>query len=171
MEKTKNEQVEVNKTVTVEEVQVAIKAIEEVLDKYFFTTNDPLVEYAKVKGLIEILSDGLDDLKQEAVKAASVILHAEEPARESGRFEHKGFVFELSLEEKYDFVNKAHRYANETGVQYRQLALEQAQLKKSVEAKTKLMKALKDNFMADHPNWAPDSVVKSLKYLGLCEVE
>ena len=165
--KEQGQQVEEKKSLTRVEAEAKIAAIREVLEKNFFDVDDPLEEYARTKGLIDILSENLKELKKDAIFAASVLLHDESPARESGRFEYKGYVFELSLEETFDFVKNPNRYTNETGVQYRQLAREQAQLKKSAEAKTKLMKALKDNFAAEHPDWAPDSVTKSIKYLGL----
>ena len=162
------ENVKVEKNLlTKEEAEAKTAVIMDVLKKNFFDVDDPLELYARTKGVIDILTDYLNEQKKDAIFAASVVLHDEVPARESGRFVHNGNLFELSVEEKFDFVKNPNRYTNETGVQYRQLAREQAQLKKSAEAKTKLMKALKDNFAAEHPDWAPDSVTKSLKYLGL----
>ena len=159
------------KTVSCEEVQAQVKEFKAAINKFYQgAEDDPLIMFMRMKRVIDELTDSLKELKKDAVFAASVRLHDESPARESGRFEYKGYVFELSMEETFDFVKKPKRYTMDAGVQYRQLALQHDLLKKSAEAKTKLMKALKDNFAAEHPDWAPDSVTKSIKYIGLAEV-
>ena len=124
---------------------------------------DPLSELYTLKQAVDVMQARIKEIKPDAILMAKKMLHAETPKRESGSFVYNDKRFELSKEEVIDFVEHAPRYTMEDGVQYRKLAIEQTQLDKQSQAKTKLMKAIKDNFIADRPNWVPDDIVYILK--------
>ena len=128
-------------------------------------SEDPLSEFGALKSLEKVVSDRLKEIKADAVFQASMVLHEEEPARESGEFAFGGKTFQLSLREEYDFVNNPQRYANEEGADYRKLYNEQQDLKGLVEANTDLMGSILKKFKAKHPGWKPDRVTKVLSWI------
>ena len=56
---------------TKEEAEAKTAVIMDVLKKNFFDVDDPLELYARTKGVIDILTDYLNDQKKDAVFAAS----------------------------------------------------------------------------------------------------
>jgi len=135
------------------------------VNEYANSDCQPLTEYATLKAIMKACEARIKDIKDDATLQASMVLHAEEPARESGEFQFGGKYFQLSLKEGYDFVDKAHRYTMEEGVNYRQCYYEREALQRQVKAKTTMLNAIEDEFLAKNPNWVPDTIEKTLSWL------
>ena len=125
--------------------------------------NDALLRFHAIKSVMKTFEEALAEIKDEVIKEAEKVLEEDYGGRKNGEFEYKDKTFELSLADQYDFVGSPQRYANEAGKQYREHYYEKENLLTLAKAKTTLLKAIRDNFVAENPNWAPDWTDKFIK--------
>ncbi len=122
---------------------------------------DPLYEFGALHTLISLVETRKEFLKVDAIKQSEKLL--EDIQKESGEFKYKDQVFELSKTENFDFVDKPQSYANEDGAEYRKIYRERSELQTLIKSKTKLLKAISDNFKAENPKREPDSITYQMK--------
>ena len=122
---------------------------------------DPLYEFGALHALISLVETRKEFLKVDAIKQTEKLL--EDAGKTSGEVKYKDQVFELSLTENFDFVDDVKRYANADGAEYRRIYKERSDLQTLIKSKTKLLKAIRDNFKAEHPDWKPDSITYTFK--------
>ena len=124
---------------------------------------DALTETSVLKQLIESCKVRVEELESTAKQMAEEILQSQ--GITSGKFEHNGHHYTLDLMPVYDMVGKPQRYTMEEGVKYRQLALQQKNLKRESAEFTQDMKLIMDKFPKFHPNFEPDEIKQTLKCL------
>ena len=122
---------------------------------------DPLYEFGALHQLGQFIDERKEWLKPDAIKHAEKLL--EDIQKESGEFQYKDQTFELSKTDNYDFVDDVKRYANADGAEYRRIYKERSELQTLIKSKTKLLKAINDNFKAEHPDWKPDTITYTFK--------
>ena len=118
------------------------------------TTN--LKELRELRNQEKAIKARIESISTEAANEAVAILAARGEIK--GKFLVEGHHFELRRAETFDFVGKPQKYTMAEGVAFRQKTAEQTVLKAQSAAITKVLKTLRDNFPALHPNIAPDSV-------------
>ena len=122
---------------------------------------DPLYEFGALHTLIGLVETRKEFLKVDAIKQTEKLL--EDIDKPSGEVKYKDQVFDLSKTENFDFVDDVKRYANADGAEYRRIYRERSDLQTLMKSKTNLLKAIKDNFQAEHPDWKPDSITYTFK--------
>ena len=122
---------------------------------------DPLYEFGALHTLIGLVETRKEFLKVDAIKQTEKLL--EDAGKTSGEVKYKDQVFDLSKTENFDFVDDPKRYANADGAEYRRIHKERSELQTLMKTKTNLLKAIKDNFQAEHPDWKPDSITYQMK--------
>ena len=127
------------------------------------TKLDALVETSVLKQLIESCKARIEALEPEAKILAEKALS--EIGENSGKFEHQGHHYTLDLALVFDIIGKPQKYTMPEGVEYRELAAQQDELRKRTQAKTKQMSTVATNFRTAHPNIAPDDIKKVLKFI------
>ena len=129
------------------------------LDEYYNTDN-LLCALAALTNASRLIDEELKLLKAECIAPAQEQLAGLD--KESGEFEFGGHRFTLNKTDVYDFMERARRYREPDCVRYRELKREQDALKSQSKAKTTLMKAIMDNFAAEHPDWKPEDTIWTL---------
>ncbi len=115
-----------------------------------------LLELRELRNQEKAIKARIESISTEAANEAVAILAARGEIK--GKFLVEGHHFELRRAETFDFVGKPQKYTMAEGVAFRQKTAEQQVLKAQSAAITKVLKTLRDNFPALHPNIAPDSV-------------
>ena len=115
-----------------------------------------LLELRELRNQEKAIKARIESISTEAANEAVAILAARGEIK--GKFLVDGHHFELRRAETFDFVGKPQKYTMPEGVAFRQKTAEQTVLKAQSAAITKVLKTLRDNFPALHPNIAPDSV-------------
>ena len=115
-----------------------------------------LLELRELRNQEKAIKARIESISTEAANEAVAILAARGEIK--GKFLVDGHHFELRRAETFDFVGKPQKYTMAEGVAFRQKTAEQTVLKAQSAAITKVLKTLRDNFPALHPNIAPDSV-------------
>ena len=115
-----------------------------------------LLELRELRNQEKAIKARIESISTEAANEAVAILAARGEIK--GKFLVEGHHFELRRAETFDFVGKPQKYTMAEGVAFRQKTAEQTVLKAKSAAITKVLKTLRDNFPALHPNIAPDSV-------------
>ena len=115
-----------------------------------------LLELRELRNQEKAIKARIESISTEAINEAVAILAAR--GEDKGKFLVEGHHFELRRAETFDFVGKPQKYTLAEGVAFRQKTAEQTVLKAQSAAITKVLKTLRDNFPALHPNIAPDSV-------------
>jgi uncharacterized cupredoxin-like copper-binding protein len=115
-----------------------------------------LLELRELRNQEKAIKARIESISTEAANEAVAILAAR--GEDKGKFLVEGHHFELRRAETFDFVGKPQKYTMAEGVAFRQKTAEQTVLKAQSAAITKVLKTLRDNFPALHPNIAPDSV-------------
>jgi hypothetical protein len=115
-----------------------------------------LLELRELRNQEKAIKARIDEISTEATNEAVVILAAQGEIK--GKFLVEGHHFELRRAETFDFVGKPQKYTMAEGVAFRQKTAEQTVLKAQSAAITKVLKTLRDNFPALHPNINPDSI-------------
>ncbi len=115
-----------------------------------------LLELRELRNQEKAIKARIESISTEAANEAVAILAARGEIK--GKFLVEGHHFELRRAETFDFVGKPQKYTMAEGVAFRQKTAEQTVLKAQSAAITKVLKTLRDNFPALHPNIAPDSV-------------
>ena len=141
--------------------EVLIERLEGVLKKLNGMEEDALLEFGALHQLGQFIDERKEWLKPDAITHAEKLL--EDVQKKSGEFQYKNQTFELSLTENFDFVDDVKRYANADGAEYRRIYKERSDLQTLIKSKTKLLKAINDNFKAEHPDWKPDSITYTFK--------
>lgn len=115
-----------------------------------------LLELRELRNQEKAIKARIDEISTEAINEAVAILAARGEIK--GKFLVEGHHFELRRAETFDFVGKPQKYTMAEGVAFRQKTAEQTVLKAQSAAITKVLKTLRDNFPALHPNITPDSI-------------
>ena len=115
-----------------------------------------LLELRELRNQEKAIKARIESISTEAINEAVAILAAR--GEDKGKFLVEGHHFELRRAETFDFVGKPQKYTMAEGVAFRQKTAEQTVLKAQSAAITKVLKTLRDNFPALHPNITPDSV-------------
>ena len=116
-----------------------------------------LEETRALRQLIASANTRIEELETAALEDAKQFAF-EQNGEQKGKFLLNDHHFELRRAENFDFVGKPQKYTMAEGVAFRQKTAEQTVLKAQSAAITKVLKTLRDNFPALHPNIAPDSV-------------
>ena len=124
---------------------------------------DTLQETAALRRIIKACENRLEEIKPKAIALAEKDL--KKLGQTSGRFEHLKQTFELGITPVFEFVSRPQKYTMPEGVEYRELAAQQDELRKQTQAKTKQMSTVATNFRTAHPNIAPDDIKKVLKFI------
>ena len=115
-----------------------------------------LLELRELRNQEKAIKARIESISTEAINEAVAILAAR--GEDKGKFLVEGHHFELRRAETFDFVGKPQKYTMAEGVAFRQKTAEQTVLKAQSAAITKVIKTLRDNFPALHPNINPDSI-------------
>ena len=115
-----------------------------------------LLELRELRNQEKAIKARIESISTEAINEAVAILAAR--GEDKGKFLVEGHHFELRRAETFDFVGKPQKYTMAEGVAFRQKTAEQTVLKAQSAAITKVLKTLRDNFPALHPNINPDSI-------------
>ena len=115
-----------------------------------------LLELRELRNQEKAIKARIESISTEAANEAVAILAARGEIK--GKFLVEGHHFELRRAETFDFVGKPQKYTMAEGVAFRQKTAEQTVLKAQSAAITKVLKTLRDNFPALHPNIAPDNI-------------
>ena len=124
---------------------------------------DALIESSILKQLIESCRARIELIEPAAKKLAEQELA--ELGETSGKFDHAGHHSTLDVTAVFDIAGKPKKYTMPEGVEYRRLAMEQADHKKASAKLTRDMKTIMDDFPGNHPNIAPDDIKTVLKCL------
>ena len=103
------------------------------------------------------------EIKPDAVELAQKVMA--ENHVEGSEFEHKGKLYQLQVDETFDFAEKKERYNDAIAAQWRAKAEEQRTLKASVSALTSEMKGLLKSWRLQHPKRIPDAITYTFKVL------
>ena len=115
-----------------------------------------LLELRELRNQEKAIKARIESISTEAANEAVAILAARGEIK--GKFLVEGHHFELRRAETFDFVGKPQKYTMAEGVAFRQKTAEQTVLKAQSAAITKVLKTLRDNFPALHPNISPDNI-------------
>jgi len=115
-----------------------------------------LLELRELRNQEKAIKARIESISTEAANEAVAILAARGEIK--GKFLVDGHHFELRRAETFDFVGKPQKYTMAEGVAFRQKTAEQTVLKAQSAAITKVLKTLRDNFPALHPNISPDNI-------------
>ena len=115
-----------------------------------------LLELRELRNQEKAIKARIESISTEAANEAVAILAARGEIK--GKFLVEGHHFELRRAETFDFVGKPQKYTMAEGVAFRQKTAEQTVLKAQSAAITKVLKTLRDNFPALHPNIVPDNI-------------
>ena len=115
-----------------------------------------LLELRELRNQEKAIKARIESISTEAANEAVAILAARGEIK--GKFLVEGHHFELRRAETFDFIGKPQKYTMAEGVAFRQKSAEQQVLKAQSAAITKVLKTLRDNFPALHPNINPDNI-------------
>ena len=124
---------------------------------------DAIEETRALSELIDACKERMAEIKPDAVELAQRVMA--ENHVEGSEFEYKGKLYQLQVDETFEFAEKKSQYNDAIAAQWRAKAEEQKGLKASVSALTSEMKGLLKSWRLQHPKREPDSVSYTFKVL------
>ena len=110
---------------------------------------DVIEEIRALSELIDACKERMAEIKPEVVELAQKVMA--ENHVEGSEFEYKGKLYQLQVDESFDFIEKKAQYNDPIAAEWRAKAEEQKGLKASVSALTSEMRGLYKSWRKLHP--------------------